>query len=205
MKKIIFLVLAVIACFSFVGCGGIDGSGESFAAVTDKKVTEVMPIAVDGTEVSVKDFLIENLSEYIDSDGFKEIQQAFRDGLGKEPEPLKVTNVIEYALEGKYTNSIDMHFLLIQADFQWGVLSDSWYGNSMMLLADYDTGKVYDPTMVDESWCKESGSKEYWIYFMLNCYYSAEPYDGRMLLNEAEIQRVLTQDDIAEINAALYS
>jgi len=199
MKRIILLTLAIIMCLCFAGCGRSEAS-----PVTDKTVTEVQPIVVDGTEVTVKDFLIENLNKYIDSDEFKGIQQAYREGIGGEPEPLKVTNVIEYGLGEKYTNSIDVHFLLVQADFQWGVLSDNWYGDSMMLVVDYDTGKVYDPTMADESWREVQGSKECWLYDMLNCYYSSEEYDGRILFSEEEVQRVLPQEDIAEINAALY-
>ena len=197
MKIIIALMLAIVMAFSlFAGCGK--------EKTPDEPKDEVENIVVDGQEVSVKDFLIENLSKYIESDSYKHIQENFKNYLGKEPQPLQVTNVIELELAGKVTNSIDIHFLAVKADFSWGTDDGDFFADNGVLIVDYDTGIVYDMSMVDESWFEPQGTKESWIYVLFNCSLVGADYDGGVLITDAETRTELSAEDIADINSALY-
>ena len=96
MKKVFTLILVLVISLSLVACGQKD---------------EVQSIVVDGQETSVKDFLIENLGNYIKSDSFLKSQQNFQDIVGSESDPLKVTRVIEL---GKVGVSFDVIFKLCE-------------------------------------------------------------------------------------------
>ncbi len=188
MKRTICFILALVMCMSLVACGNKD---------------EVQSIVVDGQETSVKVFLIENLGNYIKSDSFLKSQQNFQDIMGSEPAPLKVTRVIELELDGKETNSIDIHYLAVKADCQWAKENGDLF-NDTLLIVDYETGIVYDQSMVDESWFKDDGSKESWTYIMLNGPLCGEGYDGGTIIADAETRRELSTKEIAEINEALH-
>lgn len=187
MKRAICLILAFIMCMSFAACGGKD---------------EVQNIVVDGQETSVKDFLIENLNKYIQSDSYIQSQQRFRDIIGQEPDALKVTRVIELELAGEVTNSVDIHFLAVKADYHWAAENGDIF-DSGVLIVDYDTGIVYDQSMVQESWFENQGTKEAWIYVLFNCSLVSADYDGGVLIADAETRRELSDTDIATINEAL--
>lgn len=187
MKRSICFILMLVMCLSLVACGNKD---------------EVQSIVVDGQETSAKDFLMENLGNYIKSDSFLKSQQNFRDIIGSEPDPLKVTRVIELELDGKETNSIDIHFLAVKADYHWAAENGDLF-SSGVLIVDYETGIVYDQSMVDESWFENEGTKEAWIYVMFNCSLVSDDYNGGTLITEAETRRELSSEEIAEINAAL--
>jgi len=197
MKIIIALMLAIVMAFSlFAGCGK--------EKTPDEPKDEVENITVDGQEVSVKDFLIENLGKYIESDSYKKIQENFKNYLLKDPQPLQVTRVIELELAGKVTNSIDIHFLAVKADFSWGTDDGDFFADNGVLIVDYDTGIVYDMSMVDESWFEPQGTKESWIYVLFNCSLVGADYDGGVLITDAETRTELSAEDIADINSALY-
>ncbi len=187
MKKVFTLILVLVISLSLVACGQKD---------------EVQSIVVDGQETSVKDFLIENLGNYIKSDSFLKSQQNFQDIVGSEPDPLKVTRVIELELDGEETNSIDIHFLAVKADYHWAAENGDLF-SSGVLIVDYETGIVYDQSMIDESWFENEGTKEAWIYIMFNCSLVSDDYDGGTLITDAETRRELSDEEIAEINEAL--
>ena len=62
MKKWIALLLAAVLCMSLAACGGKNDTSVSSDAPAN--------IVVDGKEISAKDYLIEHLSAYIQSDEY---------------------------------------------------------------------------------------------------------------------------------------
>ena len=104
MKKLIALLLAAVLCLSLAACG-----------VKNDAPTDIV---VDGKETSVKDFLIEHLSEYIQSDAYLKREKDFEDIFG-EARDFNVTRVIEISADGIGENSISVHFLAVKADCDW--------------------------------------------------------------------------------------
>ena len=64
MKKIIALILALVMAVSFVACGNKTEQADS---LTD--------VEVNGVNTSVKDFLVENLNKYFQSEKFLDMSE----------------------------------------------------------------------------------------------------------------------------------
>ena len=214
MKKLIALLLAAILCLSL---GTRDGKkGENTVASSDAPTdivvdgTEISAtaassdapanIVVDGKEISTKDFLIEHLSAYIQSDGYLARKAAFEENSGRKAPPFAVT----YAFELKTNIGIEnmpVHFFMVKA--KCGSFVDGFLYDSVTMAIDYDTGTVYDRYSVDESWMEKSG-KEQAIYIAAagGCFVGPF-YNGEPIFADSEIHIPLSDSDIAEINQAL--
>lgn len=179
--------MAMVLCLSLCACGK----------------GEVQNISVDGVESTAKDFVVASLKDYIQSENYLQIQQNFREAFGSEPEALKVTRVIELQLAGEHTNSIDIHYLAVKADFQWANENGDGFSDKL-LVVDYDSGNVYDESMVSESWMIEEGSKEYWTYIMLNGPLCGSGYSDGPIISSEETRSELSKADINDINTAIY-
>lgn len=185
MKKMMALLLAVMMTLSLVACG-----------------KEVANIEVNGESVAVTDFVAEHLGEYKNSEEFRERQQIFETAFETEAKPLTVTRVIEVAADGLGENQISVHFLAVKADCDWGK-NDSEFFSNILLVVDYETGKVYDEFTVDPSWADMNGTKEQEIFYMLNGPLVGEGYKGGTIIVKSETRVELSKDDVAAINAAL--
>ena len=86
MKKLCALLLVAVMSLSLVACG-------------NKEENKVEDIEVNGETVSVTDFLVENLGEYINSEGYLERQKIFEDGFGTDAKEFTVTRVIEVSAD----------------------------------------------------------------------------------------------------------
>ena len=186
MKKLIALLLAAVLCLSLAACG-----------VKNDAPTDIV---VDGKETSVKDFLIEHLSEYIQSDAYLKREKDFEDIFG-EARDFNVTRVIEISADGLGENSISVHFLAVKADCDWAV-DGNGYGD-ILLVADYNSGTIYDEFMVDDSWQNDNGSMEQHIWYMLHGALMGSGYEGGTIIVDSETRTELSESDIAEINQAL--
>ena len=158
-------------------------------------------IVVDGKEIPVKDFLIEHLSAYIQSDEYLARTAEFEKSSGRTARPLAVT----YAFELKTNIGIEnmpVHFFMVKA--KCGSFVDGFLYDSVTMAIDYDTGTVYDRYSVDESWMEKS-EKEQAIYIAAEggCFVDPE-YDGELIFGNSETHISLSDSDIAEINQALY-
>ena len=161
MKKWFALLLTAVLCLSLtnlllaaalcLSLGTRDGKkGESTAASSDAPAN----IVVDGQEVSAKDFLIEYLSAYIQSDEYLARTAAFEEEFGKDAQPFAVTYAFELKLDGWGSENQPLHFFMVKANCDSFV--DGGGYDSVTMAIDYDTGTVYDQSSVDESWIEKS-------------------------------------------------
>ena len=187
MKKWIALLLAAVLCLSLAACGGKEETPAN--------------IVVDGNEISAKDYLIEHLSAYIQSDDYVARKTEFENTFGQEAQPFTVTNAFELKMDNYGNEGISIHFFMVKANCNYCV--DGGSGDSMTMAIDYDTGTVYDQFSVNESWM-EKGNKEEAICVAVatGCFGSSD-YNGDPIYNDSETHIPLSDSDIAEINEAL--
>ena len=193
MKKWIALLLAAVLCLSLAACGGKNDTSVSSDAPAN--------IVVDGQEVSAKDFLIEYLSAYIQSDEYLARTAAFEEAFVKDAQPFAVTYAFELQLDGWGSECQPMRFFMVKANCDSFV--DGGGYDSVTMAIDYDTGTVYDQFSVDESWLEKS-EKEQAIYIAAGGGCFGNPnYNGEPIFLDSEVHIPLSDSDIAEINEAL--
>ena len=217
MKKWIALLLTAVLCLSVtnlllaaalcLSLGTRDGKkGENTVASGEISATAASSdapanIVVDGKEISAKDFLIEHLSAYIQSDAYLARKAAFEENSGRKAPPFSVTYAFELKLDDFGSEQLSLHFFMVKA--KCASVVDGIAYDSVTMAIDYDTGTVYDRYSVDESWMEKS-EKEQAIYiaaaggYFVDTYYNGEP-----ILMDSEIHIPLSDSDIAEVNQAL--
>lgn len=227
MKKWFALLLTAVLCLSLanlllaaalcLSLGTRDGKkGENTVASSDAPTdivvdgTEISAtaassdapanIVVDGKEISVKDFLIEYLNVYIQSDAYLARKAAFEENSGRKAPPFAVTCAFELKTNIGIEN-MPVHFFMVKA--KCGSFVDGIAYDSVTMVIDYDTGTVYDQYSVDESWMEKS-EKEQAIYIAAagGCFVGPF-YNGEPIFADSEIHIPLSDSDIAEVNQAL--
>jgi len=193
MKKALSLILALVLCLSLCACGAKEGTGTTEPTPA--------PIVVGGEETSVKDFLVEHLSEYIQTEAYLAREAAFKDLFGTEADPFAVTRVIEITAEGLGQNNITVHYLLVKADCDFAV-DDGGY-DSILLVVDYESGEVYDEFIVDPNWETMDGTNEQQIWYTLHGPLVGDGYDGGTIIVDSEVRTELSEADIADVNEKL--
>ena len=193
MKKWIALLLAAVLCLSLAACGGKNDTSVSSDAPAN--------IVVDGKEVSAKDFLIEHLSAYIQSEAYLARKAAFEEMFEMDAQPFAVTYAFELKMDSNGGEGQPLHFFMVKANCDSFV--DGMGYDSVTMAIDYDTGTVYDQFSVDESWMEKS-EKEQDIYIAAagGCFGNAD-YNGEPIFVDSEIHISLSDSDIAEVNQAL--
>lgn len=170
----------------------------------NKKSNESEPfsnIVEDGEEVSVSDFLIKHLNEYIQSEGYLERKANYEEIYGNEENDFSVTRVIDISANIPPTN-LPIHLLAVKANCWW-VVETGYVYDSILLVVDYDSGKIYDKFTVDDEWQNKNDSVEQQIWFLTNSILNSETYDGGTILQPSEIRTELPESEIAKINQAL--
>lgn len=217
MKKWIALLLTAVLCLSVTNlllaaalCLSLatrDGKkGENTVASREISATVASSdapanIVVDGKEISVKDFLIEHLSAYIQSDAYLARKAAFEENSGRKAPPFSVTYAFELKLDNFGSEQLSLHFFMVKA--KCASVVDGIAYDSVTMAIDYDTGTVYDRYSVDESWMEKS-EKEQAIYIAVEGGYFVDTYyNGEPILMDSEIHIPLSDSDIAEVNQAL--
>lgn len=193
MKKILALLLAAVLCLSLAACGGKNDTSVSSDAPAN--------IVVDGKEVSAKDFLIEHLRAYIQSEAYLARKAAFEEMFEMDAQPFAVTYAFELKMDSNGGEGQLLHFFMVKANCDSFV--DGMGYDSVTMAIDYDTGTVYDQFSVDESWMEKS-EKEQDIYIAAagGCFGNAD-YNGEPIFVDSEIHIPLSDSDIAEVNQAL--
>lgn len=200
MKKALSLILACVVIISLCACG--------------KKNDTPAPIVVDGKEVSVTDFLIDHLREYIRSEDYLERENRYIELTGNKAFPFTVTNVIDLNAWDLGPDRISVHFLAVKADCMFSVDENGVY-DSILLVVDYETGEVYDEFTIDPSYQTMDHSKEHELWVMLNgplvgAGYTGGPIlgfscdDNGNVIREFETRVELSEKEIKKINEALY-
>ena len=192
MKRLSALLLALVTALSLCACGGKNDANANEPSAA--------PIVVDGKETSVKEFLIEHLSAYIQSDAYIQREKDF-EGIFGDARDFAVTRVIEISADNLGENSLSVHFLAVKADCDFAVDGGSY--DNILLIVDYTNGNVYDEFMVDDSWQNKNGSMEQQIWYMLHGALVGSGYDGGTIIVDSETRTELSESDIAEINQAL--
>ena len=159
---------------------------------------EIISIAVPALD---KDFLIEYLSAYVQSDEYLARTAAFEEEFGKDAQPFAVTYAFELKLDGWGSENQPLHFFMVKANCDSFV--DGGGYDSVTMAIDYDTGTVYDQFSVDESWMEKS-EKEQAIYIAAEggCFGDVN-YNGEPIFVDSETHIPLSDSDIVEINQAL--
>lgn len=198
------LLLAAALCLSL---GTRDGKkGENTVASREISATAASSdapanIVVDGKEISAKDFLIEHLSAYIQSDAYLARTAEFEEAIDQEAQPFTVTYAFELKLDGWGSENQPLHFFMVKANCD-SIMDDVCY-DSVTIAIDYDTGAVYDRFSVDESWLEKS-EKEQAIYIAVEGGYFVDArYNGEPIFTDSETHIPLSDSDIAEINQTL--
>lgn len=192
MKRLSALLLALMMALSLCACGGKNDANANAPSAA--------PIVVDGKETSVKEFLIDHLSEYIQSDAYLQREKDF-EGIFGDARDFAATRVIEISADNLGENSLSVHFLAVKADCDFAVDGGSY--DNILLIVDYTDGNVYDEFMVDDSWQNKNGSMEQQIWYMLHSALVGSGYDGGTIIVDSETRTELSESDIAEINEAL--
>lgn len=217
MKKWIALLLTAVLCLSVTNlllaaalCLSLatrDGKkGENTVASREISATAASSdapanIVVDGKEISAKDFLIEHLNAYLQSDAYLARKAAFEENSGRKAPPLAVTDAFELKLDNFGSEQLSLHFFMVKANC--GSFVDGIAYDSVTMAIDYDTGTVYDRYSVDESWMEKS-EKEQAIYIAAaGGYFVDANYNGEPIFEDSEIHIPLSDSDIAEVNQAL--
>ena len=193
MKRLSALLLALVMALSLCACGGKNDANANEPSAA--------PIVVDGKESSAKDFLIEYLSAYIQSDEYLARTAEFEKAFGQEAQPFAVTYAFELKLDGWGSENQPLHFFMVKANCDSFV--DGGGYDSVTMAIDYDTGTVYDQFSVDESWMEKS-EKDQAIYIAAEggCFGDVN-YNGEPIFVDSETHIPLSDSDIAEINQAL--
>ena len=217
MKKWIALLLTAVLCLSVTNlllaaalCLSLatrDGKkGENTVASREISATAASSdapanIVVDGKEISAKDFLIEHLNAYLQSDAYLARKAAFEENSGRKAPPFSVTYAFELKLDNFGSEQLSLHFFMVKANCDSFV--DGGGYDSVTMAIDYDTGTVYDQFSVDESWMEKS-EKEQAIYIAAEggCFGDVN-YNGEPIFVDSETHIPLSDSDIAEINQAL--
>lgn len=200
MKKLIALLLAVVLCLSLAACAATNDAPANPVADEAKSNTPTN-LVVDGKEISVTDFLIEHLNEYIQSEGYLERKANYEAITGDKENNLSVTRVIDLSADNIGPDKLSIHFLAIKADCGWAVDGD--LNESILLIADYSNGKVYDEFTLDDDWQNEDGSVEQQIWYLLHGILNSNDYDSGIILTDSETRTELSKSEIAKINQAL--
>ena len=197
MKKLIALLWAAVMCLSLAACGSKKDENTGVSGESDAPAN----IVVDGKEISAKDFLIEHLSAYIQSDEYLARKAAFEETFDQEAQPFAVTCAFELIMDNFGREHLPLHFLMVKANCN--SFSDRGTFDSIIMAIDYDTDIVYDQFSVDESWMEKS-EKEQAIYVAAagGCFGNVD-YDGEPIFVDSEIHIPLSDSDIAEVNQAL--
>ena len=176
----------------------VDGTEISATAASSDAPANIV---VDGKEISAKDFLIEHLNAYLQSDAYLARKAAFEENSGRKAPPFAVTYAFELKLDNFGSEQLSLHFFMVKAkcaSFVDGIAYDS-----VTMAIDYDTGAVYDRFSVDESWMEKS-EKEQAIYIAAaGGYFVDKFYNGEPIFVDSEIHIPLSDSDIAEVNQAL--
>lgn len=217
MKKWFALLLTAVLCLSVtnlllaaalcLSLGTRDGKkSENTVASREIAATAASSdapanIVVDGKEISAKDFLIEHLSAYIQSEAYLARKAAFEENSGRKAPPFSVTYAFELKLDNFGSEQLSLHFFMVKA--KCASVVDGIAYDSVTMAIDYDTGTVYDRYSVDESWMEKS-EKEQAIYIAVEGGYFVDTYyNGEPILMDSEIHIPLSDSDIAEVNQAL--
>lgn len=191
MKKYIFRCnISALLTASFTACNKKSNESEPFSNIVE-----------DGEEISVSDFLIRHLNEYIQSEGYLERKANYEEIYGNEENDFSVARVIDISANIPPTKP-PIHLLAVKANCWWVVEAGVVY-DSTLLIVDYDSGKIYDKFTVDDSWQNKNDSVEQQIWFLTNGILNSETYDGGTILQPSEIRTELSESEIAKINQAL--
>ena len=184
-----------------------------FNACAEQPPEEGTPMEVDGESVSAKDYVIEVLKDYQSSDEFiKRREEVMEVTGGQELSEFQATDVID--LRVRYGTRLNFHWLCIKASGAWYYDEESnGIYDGLLLVADYDTGEIYDRFTVPESWNIEPKSpddetEEWQMYTFITSgpIAGSEKYDGGPLFFEErqnEAKTIFSEEDIAEINEAI--
>lgn len=191
MKKYIAIfLLSLLLTASFTACNKKRSESEPFSNIVE-----------DGEEISVSDFLIKHLNEYIQSEGYLERKANYEEIYGNEENDFSFARVIDISANIPPTK-LPIHLLAVKANCRWVVEAGVVY-DSTLLVVDYDSGKIYDKFTVDDSWQNKNDSVEQQIWFLTNGILNSETYDGGTILQPSEIRTELSESEIAKINKAL--
>ena len=201
MKRWIAFILVFVVCAACCGCM----SKAKKEALTNRYENEVDPVVVDGEEVPIKDYLIEHLKAYIQTEEFKAREQAYLDYGGANPVPFTVTHVIEVQVDDLGATRFSVHCIAVRADMTWG--EDGVRYDNNVFVIDYVSGKMYSQfDEIAKVGPTDQESIEWELHVALNSGLKSMDYvPGDVILTSKETQNVLSADEIAEINAALHN
>ncbi|MDO5000942.1 MAG: hypothetical protein Q4E20_01710 [Eubacteriales bacterium] len=162
----------------------------------------VEDVEINGEKVSVTDFLIEHLNEYIQSKDYLERKANYKAIFGGEENNFSVARVIEVSADDLGIDRISVHFLAVKANCWWAVDSND-VDYDLLLIVDYDSGKIYDKFTADDDWQNKDGSVEQEIWYLLHGILNSDDYDGGTIIIDSEKRAELAESEIAKINQAL--
>ena len=202
------LAVNSMICVRLADAAPVENGGKTVVEDTIKGTAEdtvndtVEDIEINGEEVSVTDFLIEHLNEYIQSKDYLERKANYKALFGGEKNNFSVARVIEVSADDLGSDRISVHFLAVKANCWWAVDSND-VDYDLLLIVDYDSGKIYDKFTADDDWQNKDGSVEQEIWYLLHGILNSNDYDGGTIIVDSEKRAELAESEIEKINQAL--
>jgi len=177
-------------------------AAESEAAKPEQAETTVEVPQPTSTPVSSSEQLaIDAVNDFLAEKG-NDMIEAFRTNTGNNSGPVSVSHVTEYFMPDCDNNGNDANCILV--NLMGGFCADSAIFDSMQLLLDLDTGKLYDSTELDWDLMAasngEPGNEEVFNMYVLNAYYNIVSGGDPILWSGRETRANLSADQIARIN-----
>ena len=233
MKKWIALLLAVSLCAALAACGGTKNPDHDYvlslmekgdydmaiqvlehlreqaggtasadaaqnttpaetAAATEMPTEPSQPVITGQVQMAT-----DLVNRFMEEKG-NALVEAYENNAGKRARDISVSHALEYRL-GNW-DGFTVHFMLVclEAD----ICTDGFY-EQVYLLADLDSGKIYDSTMLHDSIPDPAVTMDDVCLRATNAYMSYVMYNPGQVWADMEIREELTDADIAAVNEAL--
>lgn len=171
------------------------------AVVTTVDGSGLSPIVIDGSEVPITDYFIEQLLLRLDSETYRARTEEVK-ALGAGTEFLEVADALELSVPGSGSTGDPLHLFVGRVAFAY---ADSAVINQYILLViDYDTGDVYDTFDAADDWADADGVQSAVYGLCRGPYPNDSNYDDGELLSHDESRLWLSEAETKKMTQQLH-
>lgn len=173
-----------------------------------------VPAASDATEVPVEttveteppmteraQLALDTVNRFLEEEGYA-MMQAFKDVICADPGGPRVTHAMEYRLGNCDGNGNSSHLLLM--NLQMNVAYGDGVNDNLQMILDLDTQTLYNSSRYDEAMVRACNgmptNEEEFNMIAVNAYWNIAYADNDILMSDAEICEIFTEEEIAAIN-----
>lgn len=173
-----------------------------------------VPAASDATEVPVEttveteppmteraQLALDTVNRFLEEEGYA-LMQAYKEAIGEDAGTPKVTHAMEYRLGNCDGNGSSSHLLLM--NLQMNVAYGDGVNDNLQMILDLDTQTLYNSSRYDEAMVLACNgmptNEEEFNMIALNACWNIAYADNDILMSDAEICEIFTEEEIAAIN-----